>query len=126
VSRLIGLGSFLERGNHIIRVLKANHLPRHEVRHGEADYPPCSTILRSVGAVEVYQKVYHNALTPRRVIELLLLQREIHCSLRTCLARIGDCLMPFTVGFGREPKRLADELKSTRISGFHYALENRT
>lgn len=111
VSRLIGLGTLLERGDHIIRVLRANHLPLHEAPRGEAtDYQSCSTILRSVGAVEVYRKAHHHMLTPRRVVELLLLQREIHCSLRTCLDRIGDCLTPFTDGFGREPKRLADEM----------------
>jgi uncharacterized alpha-E superfamily protein len=110
-SRLIGLGMLLERGDHIVRVLKANPLSlREPPRGGAADDPSCSTVLRSAGAVQIYRKANRNAPTPRRVMEFLLLQREIPCSLRTCLDRIRDCLTPFTDGFGREPKRLADEM----------------
>lgn len=111
VSRLIGLGTFLERGDHIIRTLRSNEIFRRAAETGaSADYLACSSVLRSVDALEVYQKTYHSKLSPARVIDLLLLKNETHCSLRTCIERVGDCLTPFAEGFGREPKRLAEEM----------------
>jgi uncharacterized alpha-E superfamily protein len=112
VSRLIGLGTFLERAETVIRVLRSNRLPMQADRHGEsADYRACAKVLRSLGAVEVYQKVYHDVFTPPRVMDLLLMQREIHCSLRTCLERIGDCLSPFSEGFGGKPRMRLEEMR---------------
>jgi uncharacterized alpha-E superfamily protein len=110
-SRMIGLGRLLEKSDHIIRVLRANRLPlREALRDEAADSLSCSKVLRSVGAVEAYRKAYHDGLTPRRVIEFLLLRREIHCSVRACLDRMADGLEPFTDGFGREPKRRVAEM----------------
>jgi uncharacterized alpha-E superfamily protein len=114
VSRLIGLGTFLERGDYIVRVLSGIPMPLHPAGHDDpAVFRLSSKVLRSVGAVEAYQKAYHDVLTPPRVVGLLLLQSETHCSLRTCLERIGDCLTPFTEGFGRQPKRLAEGLRGS-------------
>jgi uncharacterized alpha-E superfamily protein len=109
--RLIGLGTFLERADHIIRVLRARYASLlKESERGETIYYLCMAVLRSTGAVEAYRKVYRDLVTPWRVIELLILCKEVHCSLHTCLERIKEFLNGVPEERGRETVRLTTDL----------------
>lgn len=109
--RLITLGSMLERSDHLVRVLRARTPFLLSVaERAEAIYYASAVVLQTAGAVESYRKVYHDVITPWRVIELLMLRPESPCSLRACLDRIADSLDGTDGGVG-EAVRLADELR---------------
>src|SRR5579884_65008 len=116
VFRLIDLGTFLERADHIVRTLRARHSSLLRERGQEAHYASWVAILRSVGALGVYRRVYHDSINPERITELLILREEIPCSLHACLDRINDLLRPLSGGIGPEAVRVAADL--------HFLLHN--
>jgi uncharacterized alpha-E superfamily protein len=108
--RLITLGSMLERADHLVRVLRVRTPFLLSVaERGEAIYYASAAVLQTAGAAESYRKVYHDVITPWRVIELLVLRPENPCSLRACLDRIADGLDAADRG-GGEAARLAGGL----------------
>lgn len=88
----IRLGTFLERASNTARILDVKfHLLISEetvIQH-TADYYQWGALLRSVSAFETYRKVYHDAITPSRVAELLILRADMPRSLHACLNEIG-------------------------------------
>ncbi|TAK09301.1 MAG: alpha-E domain-containing protein [Candidatus Manganitrophaceae bacterium] len=110
VFRLIDLGTFLERADHIVRILRARHSSLLREGERETHYYSWVAILRSVGALGAYRRVYHDLISPGRVAELLILREEVPCSLHACLDRINDLLRPLAGGIGPEVVRLAADL----------------
>jgi len=83
----IRLGTLLERADNTARILDVKY---HVLRpHGEeevaTDFYEWGALLRSVSAFEVYRKVYRDVITPDRVAELLILNRDMPRSLHFCM-----------------------------------------
>lgn len=83
----IRLGTLLERADNTARILDVKY---HVLRpHGEeevaTDFYEWGALLRSVSAFEVYRKVYRDAITPGRVADLLILNKDMPRSLHFCL-----------------------------------------
>jgi uncharacterized alpha-E superfamily protein len=117
-SRWIGLGTFLERADHIIRVFIAKHESLLNEDKERDSYHASMGVLRWAGAVGAYRREYHDAFFPRKVIELLILRDDIPRSLHACLDQINECL---------EPRRGVGEMAARVASDLHFTLHrNRT
>ena len=57
-----------------------------------AEFYYWTAILRSVSAFENYRKVYRDVITPERIAELLILNRNMPRSLAACLQEVVDTL----------------------------------
>src|SRR3989454_9155379 len=82
------LGTFLERADNTARILDVKYhilLPSVEDVGGAADYYQWGALLRSVSAFETYRRGYRDAITPRRVAELLILRADMPRSLHACM-----------------------------------------
>jgi uncharacterized alpha-E superfamily protein len=82
------LGTYLERADSTARILDVKYnvlLPKGEGVGSAVDYYQWSAVLRSLAALEVYRKVYRDAITPRRVAELLILRGDMPRSLSNCV-----------------------------------------
>ena len=82
----IRLGTLLERADNTARILDVKYhvLPTHE-DEGASDFYEWGALLRSVSAFEVYRKVYRDVITPGRVAELLILNKDMPRSLHFCM-----------------------------------------
>lgn len=115
------LGTFVERADSTARILDAKfdieaelaqstgHRPETQ---GRADYYYWASVLRSVSALEIYRKVYRDAITPRRVAELLIQRADMPRSLLACLSEVCINLDAITEYSGGEPQRLAGRLRA--------------
>lgn len=115
------LGTFVERADSTARILDAKfdfeaelaqstgHQPESD---GRADYYYWASVLRSVSALEIYRKVYRDAITPRRVAELLIQRADMPRSLLACLNEVCINLDAITEYSGGEPQRLAGRLRA--------------
>ncbi|HLA33817.1 MAG TPA: alpha-E domain-containing protein [Rhodocyclaceae bacterium] len=89
--RFIRLGTFIERADNTIRILDVKYhilLPSLKDIGGVADYYQWGALLRSVSAFEAYRKVYRDAITPKRVAELLILNADMPRSLNASLVEL--------------------------------------
>ncbi|WP_313165273.1 alpha-E domain-containing protein [Massilia oculi] len=109
----IRLGTFLERADNTARILDV------KFRFGGADAVPAGSqaefyqlaaLLRSVSAFESYRKVYRDAITPKRVAELLILQEKMPRSLAACMAAVVANLKDVRNAQSHDTERLAMEL----------------
>lgn len=82
----IRLGTLLERADNTARILDVKyHVLRSHGDEGATDFYEWGALLRSVSAFEVYRKVYRDVITPDRVAELLILNKDMPRSLHFCL-----------------------------------------
>ena len=83
----IRLGTLLERADNTVRILDVKyHVLRPQGEEEVAtDFYEWGALLRSVSAFEVYRKVYRDVITPDRVAELLILNRDMPRSLHFCM-----------------------------------------
>ena len=82
----IRLGTLLERADNTARILDFKyHVLRPQGDEGATDFYQWAARLRSVSAFEVYRKVYRDVITPDRVAELLILNKDMPRSLHFCL-----------------------------------------
>ena len=83
----IRLGTLLERADNTARILDVKyHVLRPQGEEEVAtDFYEWGALLRSVSAFEVYRKVYRDVITPDRVAELLILNRDMPRSLHFCM-----------------------------------------
>lgn len=91
------LGTFLERADNTARILDVKFHEGAEMRKAEReqsmtdtyrDYYHWTALLRSVSALEIFRKVYREAITPARVAELLILRDDMPRSLLHCLENV--------------------------------------
>ncbi len=111
--RFIRLPQFLERADNTARILDVKYhtlLPSVEDVGGAVDYYQWGALLRSVGSLESYRKIYRDAITPIRVAELLILRDDIPRSLHACLNDIYRILNELCDSSSLEPERLAGEI----------------
>lgn len=100
------IGIYLERADFTPRLI-ASHW-RSEARGSDAT--SWSVLLRALSAFEVYRRVFRDSVTPRRVVELLLLQRDFPRSLRRCLSEVVTSLAAVRNEASAETERLAGAL----------------
>jgi len=82
----IRLGTLLERADNTARILDVKyHVLRPQGDEGATDFYEWGALLRSVSAFEVYRKVYRDVITPERVAELLIFNKDMPRSLQFCL-----------------------------------------
>jgi uncharacterized alpha-E superfamily protein len=82
----IRLGTLLERADNTARILDVKyHVLRPHDDEGATDFYEWGALLRSVSAFEVYRKVYRDVITPDRVAELLILNKDMPRSLHFCM-----------------------------------------
>lgn len=82
----IRIGTLLERADNTARILDVKyHVLRPQGDEGATDFYEWGALLRSVSAFEVYRKVYRDAITPDRVAELLILNKDMPRSLHFCM-----------------------------------------
>ncbi len=82
----IRLGILLERADNTARILDVKyHVLHTQDEEGASDFYEWGALLRSVSAFEVYRKVYRDVITPDRVAELLILNKDMPRSLHFCL-----------------------------------------
>jgi uncharacterized alpha-E superfamily protein len=82
----IRIGTLLERADNTARILDVKyHVLRPNGDEGATDFYEWGALLRSVSAFEVYRKVYRDVITPERVAELLIFNKDMPRSLQFCL-----------------------------------------
>ncbi|MBI2313407.1 MAG: alpha-E domain-containing protein [Betaproteobacteria bacterium] len=114
--RFIRLGTFLERADNTARFLDVKYhilLPSLKDVGGAVDYYQWSALLRSLSALEAYQRTYRDAITPLRVAELLILRDDMPRSLHACLNEVFDILQKINGPSGAEVRRRAGELHAS-------------
>lgn len=115
------LGSVIERGDATARLLDVKYyllLPEGEEVGGTLDRDQWGTILQTVSARSAYRLIYHRALKPWLVADLLIFRRELPRSLAASAAETVDLLAALGARTGRqgEADRLARQ-RLTRIEG---------
>jgi uncharacterized alpha-E superfamily protein len=81
------LGTAIERADNTARILDVKYhllLPESEAVGGSLDYFHWTTILREVSAFNAYRWVYRTSVKPWLVADLLILNREMPRSLKSC------------------------------------------
>jgi uncharacterized alpha-E superfamily protein len=113
--RFLRLGTFLERADNTARILDVKYhilLPSLEDVGGAADYYQWGALLRSVSAFETYRRVYRDAITPRRVAELLILRADMPRSLHACMEAVNQQVEALNGPKSGDLVRLAGRLHS--------------
>lgn len=110
----IRLGIFLERADNTARLLDAKYRDTRSKRGAEEDraynYYEWGAILRSVSAFKTYRRIYRDEVTPRRVVELLVLRQDMPRSLHACFNQISSILDE--IARGKECSRMAGAIHS--------------
>ncbi len=90
----IRIGSFLERADNTARLLDVKFHAMENNLESEAaiDFYHWSAVLRSVSGLEIYRKVYSNAIAPDKVAELLMLRPNMPRSLAHCMGQLFNNL----------------------------------
>lgn len=111
--RFVRLGTFMERADNTARLLDVKYhllITEDEEAGAAVDYYEWSAVLRSVSAFQAYQKVFSDAIDPKRVADLLVLREDMPRSLHACFAEITPILEQLAGRRNIECKRLAGEL----------------
>ncbi len=115
------LGTFLERADNTARILDVKY---HEVTGARAadnegftaasyrDYYHWTALLRSVSGLEIFRKVYREAITPVRVAELLILREDMPRSLLHCMSNVVNHLRAVRNADSAETERRAGLLEA--------------
>ena len=104
----IRLGTLLERADNTARILDVKyHVLRPQDDEGATDFYEWGALLRSVSAFEVYRKVYRDVITPDRVAELLILNKDMPRSLHFCMNGVIKILDLVANGHSGETARQA-------------------
>jgi uncharacterized alpha-E superfamily protein len=131
------LGAAVERADNTARLLDVKYhllLPRDEQVGGSLDYFQWATILRTVSAHTSYRWVYHDAVKPWLVADLLIFNDRMPRSLLACYEAIVELLDYLGAGSGRRgaAHRQASQIrlglreghiKAVFASGLHAFLE---
>lgn len=109
----VRVGWCLERAANTARLLDAKYhvlLASAADVGGAVDYYQWGAVLRSVGALRAYHKIYDNEITPRRVAELLMLREDMPRSMLACFNRLIESLDELCTGRHYECRCLAGDL----------------
>lgn len=107
------LGTSLERADNTARMLDVKYhvlLPSADDVGGVVDYYQWASLLRSLGALRAYRKIYKGIIVPWEVSEMLILRADVPRSLHHCYEAATNTLDRL-VGQGRLPcQQLAHEV----------------
>lgn len=108
----IRLATLLERADNTARILdvKYHGLTPPDEDESATDFYQWGALLRSVSGFEVYRKVYRDVITPERVAELLILNRDMPRSLLFCMQGVVKNLELVANGQSAETQRKAGQL----------------
>jgi uncharacterized alpha-E superfamily protein len=105
------LGTFLERADNTARLLDTKYHLLQSADAGPAvTFYEWGAVLRAVSAFRAYHQLYHDVISPGRVVELLVIRREMPRSLRFCATEVSTHLDHLSKGRDLEAQRLAGEL----------------
>ncbi|MFT4171381.1 MAG: alpha-E domain-containing protein [Rhodocyclaceae bacterium] len=109
------LGTFLERADSTARLLdvKFHELIASSHRDEAAEYYQWSALLHSVSAFEIYRRVYRDVITPAKVVELMVLNRDMPRSLAHCTEEVYGQLQQVANQRSAETERRAGELAAS-------------
>ncbi|MDR2789320.1 MAG: alpha-E domain-containing protein [Candidatus Accumulibacter sp.] len=114
----IRLGGYIERADNTARILDVKyHVLDGSTDEDASDFYQWGALLRSLSAFEGYRKVYRDVITPARVAELLILNRDMPRSLHACMRRMVRVLEAIGNSQSAETERLAGMLHAQ----IHYA-----
>lgn len=109
----VELGMYLERADNTARLVDVKYhvlLPEVEYVGGAVDYYQWAALLRSLGALRAYRRIYKDSIAPWQVAELLILRGDVPRALHRCYEVITVTLDSL-VGPGRLPcQQLAHEI----------------
>lgn len=112
------LGTLIERADKTSRILDVKYyllLPRLEHVGTPLDISQWGTLLKSASALEMYRKRF-GRLSPKNVVQFLLLDRNFPRAVRFCLIRAEQSLLSITGGtsgnFNNRPEQLLGRLRS--------------
>jgi uncharacterized alpha-E superfamily protein len=137
-SLFMRLGAAVERADNSARLLDVKYhllLPEGEMVGGVMDRDQWQAILHTVSAVNAYRWLYSEGLKPERVIEMLILRRELPRSLVACTDEMVHLLAQLGKYTGLQGeadritrRRLAalgdDSAERIILSGLHEYLED--
>jgi uncharacterized alpha-E superfamily protein len=109
------IGTFLECADGTGRMLLARTRPAVVTLLDDQMVPDLNgwtMLLRSLSAFEVYRKVYRDAVTPRRVAELLILRDDLPRSLHRCMSNVYEHLREVANDTSAETERRAGEMNA--------------
>ncbi|MEC5386542.1 alpha-E domain-containing protein [Uliginosibacterium sp. H3] len=109
------MGTFLERADSTARLLdvKFHELSTSGKHDDAAEYYEWSAMLRSVSGFEIFRRVYRDVITPKRVVELLMLRRDMPRSLACCMEEVYKLLQQVANQRSAETERRAGELAAS-------------
>ena len=111
------IGTFLERADNTTRLLEARW--RDPGGRGErlaTEASEWAVLLRAMSAFETYRRVTREAVTPRRVTELLLMRDDLPQSVHRCLTELNSNLQAVANDQSEETLRRAGEMHAQ----FHF------
>jgi uncharacterized alpha-E superfamily protein len=111
------IGTFLERADNTTRLLEARW--RDPGGRGErlaTEASEWAVLLRSMSAFETYRRLTREAVTPKRVTELLLMRDDLPQSVHRCLSELNANLKAVANEQSAETLRRAGELHAQ----FHF------
>jgi uncharacterized alpha-E superfamily protein len=109
------LGTHIERADNTARILDVKYhvlLPSVRDVGGAVDYYQWSAVLRSLSAFEAYRKVYKDAITPKRLAELMILRDDVPRSLAFCMREVYETLQKVGNAASAETLRRAGEMRA--------------
>lgn len=117
------VGQMLERADKTSRILDVKFyllLPNAADVGTPIDLRQWGTLLKSVSAVEMYRRAF-GRLSPRCVVEFLLLDREFPRSVHYCIQESEKSLLAITGGAGNNYRNRSEQLLGRLRSEFAYA-----
>jgi uncharacterized alpha-E superfamily protein len=112
------IGTFIERADNTTRLLEARW--RDPGGRGErlaTEASEWAVLLRAMSAFETYRRVTRDAVTPRRVTELLLMRDDLPQSVHRCLTELYSNLTAVANDQSAETLRRAGELHAQFLFG---------
>jgi uncharacterized alpha-E superfamily protein len=112
------IGTFLERADNTTRLLEARW--RDPGGRGErlaTEASEWAVLLRAMSAFETYRRVTREAVTPKRVTELLLMRDDLPQSVHRCLSELYSNLTAVANDQSAETLRRAGELHAQFLFG---------
>ena len=101
--QFIRLGLAVERADNTARLLDVKYhvlLPEHDSVGGGLDHAQWDSILRAATALRAYHHIYSGAVTPRQVVDLLVLRPEMPRSIRASYDEITSALAALGANYG--------------------------
>jgi len=112
------IGTFIERADNTTRLLEARW--RDPGGRGErlaTEASEWAVLLRAMSAFETYRRVTREAVTPKRVTELLLMRDDLPQSVHRCLTELYSNLTAVANDQSAETLRRAGELHAQFLFG---------